>query len=101
MELVAARYGGDIPFYDLGGVMPPLTPTPDAAVAMDVRSTVKSRCEPEAWQHIAKAIYDPLRQRRRDALVAYIMHMNEDLDSVEKLWVRALARLRQTLEALP
>jgi Neuraminidase-like domain len=62
-----------------------LTPQPDAAVAMDVRNTVKSRYEPETWQGIAKAIFDPLRQRQRDALVAYIMHL-QDLDSVEKLF---------------
>jgi len=69
-----------------------LTPQPDAAVAMDVRNTVKSRYEPETWQGIAKAIFDPLRQRQRDALVAYIMHLSYtlplkvDLDSVEKLF---------------
>jgi peptidoglycan hydrolase-like protein with peptidoglycan-binding domain len=63
-----------------------LTPQPDAAVAMDVRNTIKSRYEPEMWQRIAKAIFDPLRQRERDALVAYIMHIKDDLDSVEKLF---------------
>jgi peptidoglycan hydrolase-like protein with peptidoglycan-binding domain len=63
-----------------------LTPQPDAAVAMDVRNTIKSRYEPEMWQRIAKAIFDPLRQRQRDALVAYIMHIKDDLDSVEKLF---------------
>ena len=63
-----------------------LTPTPDANVALDVRNTVKSRYEPETWRRIAKAIFDPLRQRQRDALVAHIMHIKEDLDSVEKLF---------------
>lgn len=65
-----------------------LTPTPDANVAMDVRNTIKSRYEPESWQHLARAIFDPLRQRQRDALVAHIMHIKEDegLDSVEKLF---------------
>lgn len=63
-----------------------LTPQPDAVVAMDVRNTLKSRYETETWQRIAKAIFDPLRQRQRDALVARIMHINEDLDSVEKLF---------------
>jgi peptidoglycan hydrolase-like protein with peptidoglycan-binding domain len=65
-----------------------LTPQPDASVAMSIRNTIKSRYEQETWQHIAKAIFDPLRQRQRDALVAYIMHIKEDegLDSVEKLF---------------
>lgn len=65
-----------------------LTAQPDAAVAMSIRNTIKSRFEQETWGHIAKAIFDPLRQRQRDALVAYIMHIKEDegLDSVEKLF---------------
>jgi peptidoglycan hydrolase-like protein with peptidoglycan-binding domain len=63
-----------------------LTPTPDANVALDVRNTIKSRYEPETWQRLAKAIFDPLRQRQRDALVAHIMHIKEELDSVEKLF---------------
>lgn len=65
-----------------------LTPAPDSSIAMDVRNTIKSRYEPEAWQRIAKAIFDPLRQRQRDALVAYLMHTKEaeGLDSVEKLF---------------
>lgn len=65
-----------------------LTPQPDATVAMSIRNTIKSRYEQETWQHIAKSIFDPLRQRQRDALVAYIMHIKEDegLDSVEKLF---------------
>jgi hypothetical protein len=67
---------------------PWLTPQPDAAVAMSIRDTIKSRYEQETWQRIAKAIFDPLRQRQRDALVVYIMHIKEDegLDSVEKLF---------------
>ena len=62
-----------------------MTPAPDAAIAMAVRDTIKSRYEPEAWQRIAKAIYDPLRQLQRDALVAYIMH-KQDMPSIEKLF---------------
>ncbi|MCD9025517.1 neuraminidase-like domain-containing protein [Cohnella silvisoli] len=63
-----------------------LTPRPDASVAMDVRNTIKARYEPEIWQRIAKGIFDPLRQLQRDALVARIMYMNEELDSEEKLF---------------
>lgn len=65
-----------------------LTPQPDVAVAMSLRNTIKSRYEQETWQHIAKSIFDPLRQSKRDALVAYILHLKSDegLDSVEKLF---------------
>jgi peptidoglycan hydrolase-like protein with peptidoglycan-binding domain len=63
-----------------------LTPRPNAAVAQDIRHTIKARYEPETWQRIAKSIFDPLRQRQRDALVAHIMHLNPQLDSVEKLF---------------
>jgi hypothetical protein len=63
-----------------------LTPRPDATTAMDVRSTIKARYAPETWQRIAKSIFDPLRARQRDALVAHIMHLKPELTSVEKLF---------------
>ncbi|MBK9316764.1 MAG: hypothetical protein IPM55_21340 [Acidobacteria bacterium] len=50
------------------------TPEPDFAVARDLKNTVKARYEPENWQRIAQSIFDKLRQRQRDALVAYIIH---------------------------
>jgi hypothetical protein len=43
-------------------------------IARDLRSTVKARYEPENWQRAAQPIFDKLRQRQRDALVAYIMY---------------------------
>ncbi|GAB3918324.1 neuraminidase-like domain-containing protein [Larkinella terrae] len=63
-----------------------LTVRPDAAVAANVRNAVKARFEPETWQRIAKAIFDPLRQAKRDALVAYIRQLNKELVSVDKLF---------------
>lgn len=50
------------------------TPRPDAAVARDLRDTLKARRDPEAWQRVARPIFDGLRQRQRDALVAHVMH---------------------------
>ncbi|HEY5813621.1 MAG TPA: neuraminidase-like domain-containing protein, partial [Terrimicrobiaceae bacterium] len=44
------------------------------AIARDLRSTVKARFETQTWQRVAQAIFDKLRQRQRDALVAYIAH---------------------------
>jgi hypothetical protein len=49
-------------------------PRPDHAVAADVRNAVKARYEPEQWRRVAQPIYDQLRERRRDALVAHILH---------------------------
>lgn len=55
-------------------------PTTDAertartSIARDLRNTVKARYEPAPWQRIAQPIFDKLRQRQRDALVAYIVH---------------------------
>ncbi|SMQ78430.1 Putative peptidoglycan binding domain-containing protein [Bacillus sp. OV166] len=63
-----------------------LTPQPNPDVSKEVRNSIKSRYEPEVWQRIAKSIFDPLRQRKRDALVAHIIHINEKLDSIEKLF---------------
>lgn len=51
-----------------------LTPAPDFTVARDLRNTLKSHYEPVDWQRIARPIFDALRQRRRDVLVAFIMH---------------------------
>jgi peptidoglycan hydrolase-like protein with peptidoglycan-binding domain len=52
------------------------TPAPDFAITRDLRNTIKARYEPEDWQRIAKPIFDKLRQRQRDALVACIMHQH-------------------------
>ena len=49
------------------------TPSPDAAIARDLRDTVKARYDAEGWQRTAQPIFDALRKRQRDALSAYIM----------------------------
>ena len=46
------------------------------AIARDLRNTVKAKYEPETWQRIAQTIFDQLRQKQRDALVAYILPRN-------------------------
>lgn len=45
-------------------------------VAHSIKETIKARYEPEAWQRVARPIFDTLRQRQRDALVAAIMHQH-------------------------
>jgi len=61
------------------------TPAPDFAIASDLRNAVKARYEEENWQRIAQPIFDKLRQRQRDALVAYIMHRN-GFERIEQLF---------------
>ena len=41
--------------------------------ARDLIKTLKARFAPDAWQHVARPIFDRLRQRQRDALVALIL----------------------------
>lgn len=49
------------------------TPIPDATVARQLRDAVRATCDADGWRRVAQPIFDTLRQRRRDALVAWIM----------------------------
>src|SRR6185369_3265466 len=62
-----------------------LQPEERFEIARDVRNTVKAHFEPAAWQRVAQSIFDKLRQRQRDALVAYIMHQR-GLERLEELF---------------
>ncbi|MGH2905154.1 MAG: neuraminidase-like domain-containing protein [Solirubrobacterales bacterium] len=44
------------------------------AAARELRNAVKAGFDPEIWQRMARPIFDKLRQKQRDALVAHIMH---------------------------
>ncbi|WP_322756069.1 neuraminidase-like domain-containing protein, partial [Frankia sp. Cas3] len=55
------------------------------AIAQDVKETVRSRLDPAAWQRAAQPIFDRLRGRQRDALVAAITH-REKLSGPEELY---------------
>lgn len=61
------------------------TPAPTLAVARDVRDTVKAKYNQERWRRFAQPIFDHLRQRRRDALVAHIVHTG-GFDRMEQLF---------------
>ena len=61
------------------------TKTPDFSLATDLRNTVNARYEQENWQLVAPSIFDKLRQRKRDALVTYIMHI-EGFERIEELF---------------
>ncbi len=55
------------------------------SIARNLKESVKARFEPEAWQRVAKPIFDRLRQKQRDALVAYVLH-KEHFDRIEQLY---------------
>ena len=52
------------------------TPAQRFAIARDVKESLKARFEAEAWQRIAQSVFDKLRRRQRDALVAYVMQQH-------------------------
>jgi len=57
------------------------------SIAQGLKNAVKARYEVEAWQQIAQPVFDKLRQRRRDALVAYLLHNYRDLfTSLEEMY---------------
>ncbi len=60
-------------------------PQPDEALAADVRTTLKARFERSAWRATVRPVSDRLRQRRRDALVAYLRH-RDGYASVEQMF---------------
>lgn len=47
----------------------------DGTVARKVRSSVKGRYTPSAWRRLVKPIFDGLRAKQRDALVAHLTHV--------------------------
>jgi peptidoglycan hydrolase-like protein with peptidoglycan-binding domain len=46
---------------------------PGFAIAATLRNAVKSQYTPDQWRPVAQSIFDPLRQKKRDALCAYIL----------------------------
>ncbi|MEQ1844079.1 MAG: neuraminidase-like domain-containing protein [Nitrospira sp.] len=57
-------------------VSPAATPEQRFEIARDLKEAIKARFEPETWQRVAQPIFDKLRQRQRDALVAHVMHQH-------------------------
>ncbi len=61
------------------------TPEQRFEIATNLRSIVKARYETENWRRIAQPIFDKLRQRQRDALVAWVMH-HDGFERIEQLF---------------
>jgi hypothetical protein len=71
----------------LGVVDPERAGRPE--IAADLKNTVKKRFEGDAWLSVSRPIFDALRQRKRDALVAYIL-FKERLNTLEQLYEHLL-----------
>ncbi|XXY16741.1 neuraminidase-like domain-containing protein [Sorangium sp. So ce216] len=54
-------------------VGPAATPEQRFAIARDFKEAIKARFDAETWQRVAQPIFDDLRRRRRDALVAHVL----------------------------
>jgi hypothetical protein len=74
-----------------------LTPSPTFSHAEEVRNSIRAGHSRDDWLRTAKAVHDGdrtkpadgLRKKRRNALVAYLLH-REGLDQVEDLYERML-----------
>lgn len=68
----------------ISSLSPPVgSPNPDVTAA-NLKNAVKARFTADAWRPIAKSIFDPLRQKKRDALVSYLINVLalEDADQL-------------------
>ena len=64
-----------------------IVPEPTAEIARNLRNTLKARYEDAIWQRIAQPIFDRLRQQKRDALVAFVIHNHpEGFQNVNQLF---------------
>lgn len=57
-----------------GVVSPAATAERRFEIARDVKESIKARFDAETWLRVAQPIFDALRARQRDALVAYTLH---------------------------
>jgi hypothetical protein len=57
-----------------------------AADALSLRQALKTRYDASDWLAVLKQIYDPLRQQKRDALVAYLLSQNTQMASSDDLF---------------
>ncbi|MFF3871891.1 neuraminidase-like domain-containing protein [Streptomyces sp. NPDC001978] len=58
-------------------------PNPDGVLVRGVRETLKERMDLAAWRESMQSVSDAVRNARRDALVAYILHHDTPLPEIE------------------
>jgi len=56
------------------------------ADALSLRQALKTRYDAADWLAVLKQIYDPLRQQKRNALVAYVLSQNPQMESSDDLF---------------
>ncbi|HEY5813977.1 MAG TPA: neuraminidase-like domain-containing protein, partial [Terrimicrobiaceae bacterium] len=66
-------------------ISPATLPAKRFAIAHDLKEALKAQLEPEAWLRVAQPIFDKLRQRQRDALVAFVKHQ-QGFVNIEQLY---------------
>jgi hypothetical protein len=71
------------------GIVTAAPPSPDV-IAANFRNAVKAQYTPEQWRPIAQSIYDPLRRKKRDALVSHLVDALQ-LESSNQLFEYFLA----------
>jgi hypothetical protein len=52
-------------------------PDPGFVIASTLRNAVKSQYTPDQWRPVAQSVFDPLRQKKRDALCAYVLTLKQ------------------------
>ena len=50
-------------------------PTAPDQIAANFKNAVKAQYTPDQWRPIAQSVFDPLRQKKRDALVSYLISL--------------------------
>ena len=68
----------------IASLTPPAPPTPDL-IAENFKNAVKAKYTVDSWRPIAQSIFDKLRQKKRDALVAYLVKA-KDFDNSNQLF---------------
>jgi hypothetical protein len=70
----------------VGGATAFIQPQLDPAAARALRQALKARYDESTWLGVLQQVMDPLRQKKRDALVAYILANNPSLTSSDDLF---------------
>ncbi|MCB9489597.1 MAG: peptidoglycan-binding protein [Deltaproteobacteria bacterium] len=67
-------------------ITPALDYTETLANALRLRNALKARFTIGDWRDMATSLFNGLRQKQRDALVAYVLHITDGVDTVEQLY---------------
>jgi Neuraminidase-like domain/Putative peptidoglycan binding domain/Salmonella virulence plasmid 28.1kDa A protein len=68
----------------VAAVLPAGSPTPDI-IATNLKNAVMAQYSADAWQPISQSVFDKLRQKKRDALVSYLVNQL-DLENQNQLF---------------